>query len=88
MDYHFPESICILPGKIILNFYFLNMYISISLNLDLKHHGSIVNIAAEGTVSQIFDRGSGLFFVKFRKRIFKRIDKQLPVFCHKIKSKT
>ena len=55
-----------------LNFYFLNVDISLSMktpNLTLYRH--VKNIVEEGTVSQIFDIGPSSVFTKLRKNIQK-----------------
>ena len=39
----------------------------------------------EGTVSQIFDLGPTFYFMKSK---FLKNDQKLPVFCHKIKTRT
>ena len=45
-----------------MNFYFLNMDISVTMHdLSLKHYRCIEYIAVEGTVSQIFDIGPSSF---------------------------
>ena len=61
----------------------LNMH-----DLELKLSIPIENIVIEGTVSQNFDIGPSSFSVKFRKKYSKKNNKKLPVFWHKIKSKT
>ena len=47
----------------------------ISIIIDLKFYIHIKNIAVEGTVSQIFDIGPGLFSIKSRKNIQKNKEK-------------
>ena len=72
-----------------MNFYFLNVDISLNMHdLNLKLHICVKSIVVEGTVSRNFDRGSGSLFRKFRKEIFKKINRKLPVFCHKTKTRT
>ena len=44
---------------------------------------SIVNIAIEGTVSQIFDIRPSSIFIKFRKNIQKNYVKSYPFFSIK-----
>ena len=49
-----------------LNFYFLNVDISLTIyDLDLKLHICVQNIVMEGTVSQIFFKIDSSFFMKF-----------------------
>ena len=49
-----------------LNFYFLNVYISLNMHdLNLKLHKCIQNIALEGTVSHIFNITTSSCFKKF-----------------------
>ena len=48
----------------ILNFYFLEVDISLTMHdLNLKLYRSIVRIAVKGNVSQIFEPGPGSFFL-------------------------
>ena len=55
--------------KYILNFYFLNVDISLIMHdTHLRLHICIENIAVEGTVSQILFKGPGSFFIKYRKK--------------------
>ena len=52
-----------------LNFYFLNVHISVTMhNLYLQLHRCIEYIAVEETLSQILYIGPSLFFIKFRKK--------------------
>ena len=51
----------------------------------------IAEICLEGRVSQIFYLGLSFCFMPYRKRNFERKyqnSQKLPVFCHKIKTKT
>ena len=49
-----------------LNFYFLNVDISVTMHdLNPKLYRCIQYIAVEGTVSQIFDIGPSSFFINF-----------------------
>ena len=67
--------------KYFLKFYFLNVDISFTVhdpNLKLKM--CIENIVIEGTVSQIFDRDPGSFFIKSRKEYSIKIRKSYPFF--------
>ena len=50
---------------------------------ELKFSICVENIAAEGTVSQIFYIGPGSFSVKFRKNIKRKITKSYPFFVIK-----
>ena len=55
--------------KYFYNFYFLNVDISFTMHdPNLKLRMCIKNIVVEGTVSQIFDRDPGSFFIKSRKK--------------------
>ena len=61
VDTQFPERSRSVSENYFLNFYFLNVDISLNNNDPyLKPYPCIKNIAAEGTVSQIFDNGSFL----------------------------
>ena len=67
--------------KYFYNFYFLNVDISITMhdpNLTLRMY--IKNIVVEGTVSQIFDRDPGSFFIKSRKKYSIKKRKSYPFF--------
>ena len=67
-------------------FEFLNMDISFTIhNSNLRPKMSIKNIVVEGTVSQIFDRDPGSFFIKFRKKYSIEIRKSYPFFDMKRK---
>ena len=55
--------------KYFFNFYFLNVDISFTMHdLNLELRMCIKNIVVEGTVSQIFDRDPGSFFINSRKK--------------------
>ena len=63
MDKEFPERLRNVSEKDFLNFYFLNVDISLNIHdLNLKFFICIDNIAVEGTFSQIFNIGPGSFF--------------------------
>ena len=50
----------------------MNVDISLIMKVtDLKFYKRNNDIAIKGTVSQIFDKGPGLFSIKFRKNIRK-----------------
>ena len=54
-----------------LNFYFLNVDISLFMHdLKRKLYICIENIAVKGTVSQNFEIGPGSLFIKSRKKYF------------------
>ena len=58
--------------KYLSNFYFLNVDISLTMHdPTLKLYMCTKNIVLEGTVSQIFDRGPGSIFKKYRKKYLK-----------------
>ena len=68
--------------------FFFNVDISLIMHdPSLKLYLCIKNIVFEGTVSEISDRGPGLFHKKYFKNILK-INKKLSPFQHKTKSKT
>ena len=69
MHNHFIKKMKNISENEFLNFYFLNVDISVTM-LDpyLKIYRCIKYIAVEGTVSQIFDIGPRSFFIKFRKK--------------------
>ena len=77
---------------LIFHVYFFNMDISLIIALIcLKTCMCIAEICMEGRVSQNLDSGLSFCFMPYRKRNFERICKKsqkLPVFCHKIKTKT
>ena len=52
-------------------------------NLELKLSICVENIVAQGTVSENFYIGPGLFSVKFRKNIQRKITKCYPFFVIK-----
>ena len=59
VDNLFPERSRSVSENYFSNFYFLNVAISLTKNdTNLKLYPCIKNIAVEGTVSQIFDKGS------------------------------
>ena len=73
-DKQLPDIVRNISGKYFLNFYFLNVDISLIMHdSHLKLYICIENIAVEGTVSQIFDNGPSSFSIKFRKDIQKYI---------------
>ena len=70
--------------NLIFNFYFLNVHISLSMQvLTMKFCISIVNIAIKGTVSQFFYLRPSSIFIKFRKNIQKNYVKSYPFFSIK-----
>ena len=69
MPDHFLERTQNISENEFLNFYFLNVDIFLTMTgLTLRLYRCIENIAVKGTVSQIFDIGPSLFFMKFRKK--------------------
>ena len=73
---------------LIFHVYFLNMDISLIIALICM---CIAEICMEGRVSQNFDLGLSFCIMPYRKRKFERKYKKLqklPVFCHKIKTRT
>ena len=72
--------------KYFFNFYFLNVDISFTMHdLNLKLRMCIKNFVVEGTVSQIFDRDPGSFFIKSRKNYSIKKRKSYPFFYIKQK---
>ena len=70
MHNHFIKKMKNISENEFLNFYFLNVDISVTMHdLYLKLYRYIEYIAVEGTMSQIFDIGPSLLFIKFRKNI-------------------
>ena len=66
MHNHFIKKMKNISENEFLNFYFLNVDISVTMHdLYLKHYRCIEYITVEGNVSQIFDIGPSLFFIKF-----------------------
>ena len=66
MDKKFPERLRNVSENDFLNFYFLNVNISLIIHdLNLRFFICIDNIAVEGTVSQIFNIGPSSVFMKF-----------------------
>ena len=66
MHSHFLERMRNISENYFLNFYFLNVYISLNMHdLNLKLHKCIQNITVEGTVSQIFNIPPSSFYMKF-----------------------
>ena len=71
-DKQLPDIVRNISGKYFLNFYFLNVNISLTMHdPHLKLYICIDNIAVERTVSQIFDKGPSSFSIKFRKKYSK-----------------
>ena len=63
-----------ISGKYFLNFYFLNVHISLIVHdPHLKLYICIDNIALEGTVSQISDKGPSSFSENLENNIQKYI---------------
>ena len=77
---------------LIFHVYFFNMDISFIIALIcLKTCMCTAEICIEGSVSQNFDLGLSFCFMPYRKGNFERKYKEsqkLPVFCHKIKTRT
>ena len=77
---------------LIFHVYLLNMDFSLIIALIyLKPCTCIAEICLEGRVSQNFDLGLSFCFMPYRKRNFERKYKnsqKLPVFWHKIKTRT
>ena len=66
MNSNFLERTRNISENYFLNFYFLNVDISLTMyDLDLKLHICVQNIVMEGTVSQIFFKIDSSFFMKF-----------------------
>ena len=90
IDVQLPEIVRNICGKDLFYFYFLNVDISlikqcgIATNAPhLKLYMCIENIAVEGTVSQIFDKGPSSFSIEFRKICSQIYTKSYPFFCIK-----
>ena len=67
--------------KYFLHFYFLNVDIFFIMHdSNLKLRMCIKNIVVEGTVSQIFDKDPGSFFIKSRKKYSIKKRKSYPFF--------
>ena len=80
-DKQLPDIVRNISGKYFLNFYFLNVDISLIMHdLHLKLYICTDNIAVEGKVSQIFDKGPCSFSIKFRKIYSKIYIKRYPFF--------
>ena len=84
---------CIINMKILIfQLYFLNMDISLIIeHICLKTCMCIVEICMKGCVSQNFDLGLSFCFMLFSRRHFEKKYKKsqkLPVFYHKIKTRT
>ena len=66
MHRNFLERTRNISENYFLNFYFLNVDISLTISdLNLKLHICVQNIVMEGTVSQIFFKLDSSFFMKF-----------------------
>ena len=71
MHNNFPERLWNISENLFLNFYFLNVNISLTIHdLSPKLQISIKNIAVEGTVPQIFNIAPSSLFIKKNKIIF------------------
>ena len=69
MHNHFLKKMKNIFENEFLNFYFLNVHISVTMhNLYLKLYRCIKYIAVEKTVSQIFCIGPSSFFINFRRK--------------------
>ena len=67
--------------KYFLHFYFLNVDIFFIMHdSNLKLRMCIKNIVVERTVSQIFDKDPGSFFIKSRKKYSIKKRKSYPFF--------
>ena len=77
---------------LIFHVYFFNMDISVIIALiSLKTCMCVAGICMEGSVSQIFELGLSFCFMVCRRRNFEKKYKnsqKLPVFYHKIKTRT
>ena len=62
-DKQLPDKVRNISGKYFLNFYFLNVDISLIMHVQ-KIYICTDNIAVEGTVSQIFDKGPRSYIQK------------------------
>ena len=88
IDKWYPERGTNIFEKDFLNFYFLKVDISLTMqDPNFKLYIFIKNIAVEGTVSQIFDTGPSSFYKKKLEKNIQQKKKKLPVFWHKIKTK-
>ena len=66
MNSNFLETTRNISENYFLNFYLLNVDISLTMyDLDLKLHICVQNIVMEGTLSQIFFKIDISFFMKF-----------------------
>ena len=66
MHIHFLEKMRNISENYFLNFYFLNVDISLTMHdLSLKLHICTQDIAVEGTVSQICNIAPSSYFMKF-----------------------
>ena len=73
IDKWYPERGTNIFEKDFLNFYFLKVDISLTMqDPNFKLYIFIKNIAVEGTVSQIFDTGPSSFYKKSRKKYSKK----------------
>ena len=73
MHNHFIKKIKNISENEFLNFYFLNVDISVTMHdLYLRLYRCIEYISVEGTMSQNFDIGPSSFFIKFRKKYSKK----------------
>ena len=80
-DKQLPDIVRNISGKYFFNFYFLNVDISLIMHVQkMKLYICTDNIAVEGTVSQIFDKGSSSISIKFRKKYSKIYIKSYPFF--------
>ena len=67
IDNQYPEKEENISKNCFLNFYFLNVDISLTMQDSIfKFYITIKNITVEGPVSQIFDLGPCSFCMKFR----------------------
>ena len=65
----YPEKEENISENSFLNFYFLNVDISLTIqDPTFKFYICIKNITVEGAVSQIFDTGPGSFSIKIRRK--------------------
>ena len=73
IDNQYPGRVRNVSENYFLNFYFLTVAFSLNKSdPNLKLYPCIINIAVEGTVSQIFDTGSGYFYIKSRNKYSKK----------------
>ena len=75
------------------NLFFYQLFFNMDISLPItykpfKFSTCIHEIWLQGRVSQNFDLGPSYDFMKCRNLNIKKLDKKLPIFLHKIKTKT